>query len=272
METNTRTLRRVLAVVLAAVLLCGVAPVTVSAEGADITAAFTDPAFLAAVREEIGKPSGPIYDADAAEVTRLNVYDRNIHSLTGLEHFTALDSLLCSDNQLTALPALPASLEYLACSDNQLTSLPTLPSSLQSLFCIGNQLTSLPALPAGLMELGCQENRLTSLPALPAGLIYLSCRDNQIKALPALPSTLDTLGCAHNQLTKLNVTGVPLTWLNCSYNNMKSKADVKGFTGTWDSENFIFDPQNVTNTVPQKLTLWQWILKYIFFGWLWMNK
>jgi len=83
---------------------------------------------------------------------------------------------------------------------------------------------------------------------------------------------LDTLGCAHNQLTKLNVTGVPLTWLNCSYNNMKSKADVKGFTGTWDSENFIFDPQNVTNTVPQKLTLWQWILKYIFFGWLWMNK
>ena len=69
--------------------------------------------------------------------------------------------LWCSDNQLTQLPELPASLTVLHCSGNQLTQLPELPASLTVLHCSGNQLTQLPELPASLTVLYCYGNQLT---------------------------------------------------------------------------------------------------------------
>jgi Leucine-rich repeat (LRR) protein len=66
--------------------------------------------------------------------------------------------LNCSNNQLTALPELPASLTVLYCYYNQLAVLPELPDNLTKLFCGNNQLTALPELPASLIELRCIGN------------------------------------------------------------------------------------------------------------------
>jgi tetratricopeptide (TPR) repeat protein len=73
------------------------------------TAAITlpDTAFEAAVRELIGKPSGELTAADAAGVTELDVSNKGIKSLTGLEYFTHLTALRCYGNDLTALDLTP---------------------------------------------------------------------------------------------------------------------------------------------------------------------
>jgi len=98
--------------------------------------------------------------------------------------------LICSNNQLTALPDLPAGLLILDCNDNHLTALPDLPAGLTKLICSFNRLKELPNLPAGLLILDCGYNPLTALPDLPAGLTNLDCGANRLTKLPDLPSSL----------------------------------------------------------------------------------
>lgn len=69
----------------------------------------------------------------ATTLTRLDVSNWNIADLSGIEGFTSLDTLLCNNNQLTRLPALPKNLAALSCFNNQLTCLPALPNSLKFL-------------------------------------------------------------------------------------------------------------------------------------------
>ena len=156
----------------------------------DITGSFTDAKFLAAVRTALGKnASDPIYDTDVAPVTILNVSNKNIESLAGIAHFTALTTLNCSLNWLEELPA-------------------ELPAGLTNLDCSNNSLTALPALPTGLQHLDCGENQFTALTALPTSLTYLRCSVNRLTALTALPTNLTDLNCSQNRLTALDLSGL----------------------------------------------------------------
>ena len=243
-------------------------PPDTTVQQTDIADRFIDPNFRAAVRNELGKAADePVYDTDNfARVTRLDVSNKGIKSLEGLEYFTALTYLKCNSNQLTALPALPNTLTHLSCGGNQLTALPELPAALTDLSCGGNQLTSLPALPATLTNLTCYNNQLASLPTLPADLTELICWNNQLTALPELPAALTKLYCYSNQLTALPELPAALTELSCNENFLASielnrnisykhldvrnnyltaKKKVKGFPGKWDkSEDFLFAPQH----------------------------
>jgi|GEM_PF-1933747 len=145
----------------------------------DISSSFTNANFKQAVWEWLGNTGTPgafskqnLINRMAAQNYNLNISNRSISSLAGLEYFvgTNLTGLNCSQNQLTALPALPTSLTGITCSNNQLTSLPALPTGLTYLECNGNYLSELPALPAGLNALFCGANRLIGLPSLPASL------------------------------------------------------------------------------------------------------
>ena len=275
--------KKLLAALLAATMLCLFMPTMVSAAPVDITADFTDPNFKAAVYAKIGKTApAPIYDTDAAVVSELNVSSKGIQRLDGLEHFKALRMLNCSGNQLASLPALPSSLVSMNCSYNQLTSLPApLPSNATHIWCNENQLTSLPALPSGLVFLACDNNQLTSLPApLPSGLEYLVCYKNRLTSLPKLPATVSSLECFHNQLTTIDVTGLSLQTFTCYGNNMKDKSAVIGFTGDWNAGywtgvNYGFEPQNGAASAPTEPScfakIWAFIVKWIFFGWLWQK-
>jgi len=243
-------MKRLIAILLAALLLCGAMFMSASAAGIDITDKFTDPAFRAAVYRHIGKTApAPIYDTDVADILVLNLYGFDwdqrikvgtIKSLAGLEYFTGLEILDCAVNDITALPALPAGLKQLGCGSNQISALPALPVGLTLLWCGENQLTVLPTLPSGLVSLSCSKNQLTALPTLPPGLEMLGCSTNQLTALPPLPASLTELWCGGNQLTSIDITGLQLTELACQWNYLASEADVIGYDGSFS---FNFSPQ-----------------------------
>jgi uncharacterized repeat protein (TIGR01451 family) len=161
-------------------------------------------------------------------LTRIDVEDKGIADLTGVEYFPALITLDCGNNllsgipnSLTSLPNLPGTLDTLICGRNQLTKLPALPS-LRIIKCYNNKLTNLPALPNSLIELYCNENWLDSLPALPVSLTYLNCAFNHLASLPTLPVSLIYLDCSANGLPALPALPASLYWLNCNLNNLTS--------------------------------------------------
>ncbi|MBC7864652.1 MAG: T9SS type A sorting domain-containing protein, partial [Bacteroidia bacterium] len=143
----------------------------------------------------------------------------------------SLKTLYCHNDQLTNLPPLPSKLMYLYCGDqncsngnnffpNQITVLPALPATLKLLSCCANQISVMPALPAGMTSLSCGYNLLTSLPPLPATLTSLICHHNQLTALPPLPPSLTTVYCNHNQLTALPALHQGLLYLYCDNNSL----------------------------------------------------
>ena len=99
-------------------------------------------------------------------ITRLGVSNQTISDLTGIEDFTALTDLSCSDNQLTSLDVSNnTALTTLRCYSNQLTSLDVSNNTaLTDLHCSDNQLTSLDVNNnTALTSLWCYDNQLTSL-------------------------------------------------------------------------------------------------------------
>ena len=78
-------------------------------------------------------------------LTTLEITNKGIADLTGIEDFIALDDLRCYSNQITNLDLTTnTDLTFLDCSDNQLTILDVSNSSaLSILSCHDNQLTSL---------------------------------------------------------------------------------------------------------------------------------
>lgn len=130
------------------------------------------------------------------QVTEANAFSSNIDcpnlsisDLTGVESFTALSQLDCSNNQLTSLDVSSnTALGYLDCDNNQLTSLNVSSNTtLVSLRCYINQLTSLDV---------SQNTILTSL----------YCGDNQLSNLDVSSNTnLTRLYCGDSQLSSLNL-------------------------------------------------------------------
>ncbi|MDE6689847.1 MAG: hypothetical protein K2J86_08235 [Prevotella sp.] len=75
------------------------------------------------LEQEYGK-DGKLTKAEIENVNKLDVVGKNISSLQGIEYFTALATLNCSNNQLTALDVSKHTiLGSLDCSNNQLTAL-----------------------------------------------------------------------------------------------------------------------------------------------------
>ncbi|MDR2355061.1 MAG: S-layer homology domain-containing protein [Clostridiales Family XIII bacterium] len=202
----------------------------------DITDRFTDPNFKAAVYETIGK-SAPalILDSDVSGITSLDVSDRGIQSLAGIEYFTALELFRCYYNQLTALDVRNnTALMYLYCDNNQLTALDVRNNTaLKGLSCHDNQLTALDVNNnTALIRLWCDNNQLTTLDVRNnTALEALECDGNQLTELDVRNNTaLEYLYCYGNQLTELDVSNnTALTWLYC-YDNQLTALDVSGLT------------------------------------------
>jgi len=117
---------------------------------------------------------------DVLNATTLFVGASGISDLTGIEYFGSLQELRCDANNLSTLPALPASLLILRFGNNPITAWPDLPNTLSELICSDLNLTFLPELPASLTELHCAYNNLTVLPELPSTLVKLNCNNNRV--------------------------------------------------------------------------------------------
>ena len=165
-------------------------------------------------------------DEEIANITGMRIDGMGIETLQGIEYFTALKELFCSENQLKTLDlSNNTALEGLFCYNNQLTTLDVSNcTALVSLYCNNNQLESLDVSNnTALAWLDCGNNQLTSLVVSNnTALQSLSCSNNQLTSLVVSNNTaLTFLNFSGNQLTSLDVSNnTALTYLNCSGNQL----------------------------------------------------
>ena len=180
--------------------------------------------------QDYGK-DGYLTDDEIASVKEINVYNKNIVSLKGIEFFTALINLNCYNNQLTTLDVSKnTELTYLYCGYNNLTTLDVSKNTeLTYLYCEYNNLTTLDVSKnTALKYLHCYNNQLTTLDvSKKTALIKLYCDNNQLTTLDVSKNTaLTHLVCSYNQLTTLDVSkNTALIHLACS-NNQLTTLDV----------------------------------------------
>ena len=145
----------------------------------------------------------------------INCEYQNISDLTGIEAFTSLWQLSCSNNQLTSLDVSQnTALIYLGCSNNQLTILDVSQNTaLETLRCSNNQLTSLDVSQNNALELLVCQNlaQLTSINLNGAdALVSLWCSANQLTSLDVSQNTaLIDLDCALTLISRLDVSQNP---------------------------------------------------------------
>ena len=204
---------------------------------------------------------GVLTEEEIAGVTEINVEQKNIASLKGIEYFTALTELNCQINLLltsldvsknTALSVLNCccnqltsidvskntALSVLNCGSNQLTSIDVSKNTaLETFWCYANLLTSLDVSKnTALTKLECNINQLTSLDVSKnIALEWLDCSYTQLTSLDVSKnSALRRLWCSGNQLTSLDVSkNTALTKLECDGNQLTSLDVSKNIALEW---------------------------------------
>ena len=151
---------------------------------------FADANLERCVREALDRPQGPLTPADLASLTELDASYKNIESVAGLEHATALTTLYLRDNAITDVSPLASltNLQSLSLWGNAITDVSPLASltNLQKLSLWGNEITDVQPL-AGLTNLQ-----------------WLQLGDNEIADVSPLASltNLQWLGVMENALSQ----------------------------------------------------------------------
>jgi len=214
----------------------GIGPQTVNLiEGVDIDANFaqllrTDKSTTnnSGAWSGFGKAQDQLTDDDMAALTTIEVANKNLTSLKGIEYAVNITKLSCDTNQLSSIDVSQnIKLKELTCANNQLTALDVDSNiDLTRLGCVGNQLTFLSLdKNLNLQYLGCGSNQLTSLNLTKnIKLTTMACQDNQITSLDVSQNTLlDYLNCPGNQLLNLDLTyNSNLRYLYCRSNKLVS--------------------------------------------------
>lgn len=167
--------------------------------------------------------NGEIEFAETAVATMLDVSNFDISSMAEIQYFTALRTLHCYNNNLTALDLSPlAALQDLNCNQNALTSLllnHTI-STYIGIQCSENQLTTLDLHNLKLETLHCNDNLLASVNLSGITAMYEGdFRNNQLIAIefPEYPiESGDFLAISNNPLTSFTVRHASLINFNCS--------------------------------------------------------
>ena len=212
------------------VLCLTLLPTAVFAEGeTDVSineTNFPDANFRTVVKAYDTDKDDNLSRAEIEAVKEIKCYYKDIRSLTGIEYFTALQTLECYSNLLTSLDISGnTALKSLDCAKNQLAALDVSQNTaLESLDCAKNQLATLDvSRNTALKSLDCADNQLTALDiSQNTALESLICAGNKLTALDISQNTaLESLICAGNKLTALNVSGnATLKFLDCSTNEL----------------------------------------------------
>lgn len=172
---------------------------------------------------------GEIQVSEAVSKTgNLNVSNKSIVDMTGIEAFVNITHLFCYSNAIDSLDVTQLTqLEVLSCYENSILKLKVSGlSSLNRLECYNNSLVNLNTTGLSNLEiLNCFLNSLTSLDLRNSvNLTTLFCTGNSLTEikLDGL-SKLEYLTCNGNQLSTLNLNGLnKLRRLTCSTNNLTS--------------------------------------------------
>ena len=225
---------------LAAILICGASVFTACSSnddnpfqpvvqvGIDKTN-FPDDNFWNYLLEQDYGKDGVLTEAEIRNITVMDVSEKEIKSLKGIEYFTALRTLNCSDNELTELDISGnTALDTLDCSYNELTALDVSKNTaLRSLDCGFNELTALDiSKNTALTYLRCIGNSLTSLDiSKNTALQLLQCSGNDLTALDVSANTsLVYMACDSNQLATLDLSkNMALKKLLCFKNQISGQ-------------------------------------------------
>lgn len=228
---------------------------------------FPDANFRSYVSENFdADKNGVLSQSERKNVTSINVKEKNISKLDGVEYFPNLKTLDCSKNQLTSLDVSKnTALTQLKCYVNQLTTLDVSKNTALTLLnCCNNNLASL-ELPksTALSELQCYNNQLITLDVSKnTGLGYLVCSINKLTSLDVSMNTkLGHLSCESNKLTSLDVSSnIKLRKLYC-YDNLIEELRIRncpdlintvaaGSKMTYDDFIYYFDNSNELRISP----------------------
>ena len=191
---------------------------------------------------------GQVVTPNIDTVTILEINQKGISDLTGIESFSSLTTLKCSQNNLTSLDiSQNINLVTLYCGSNQLTSLDvTQNTALTWLSCGSNQLTSLDiSQNINLVTLYCGSNQLTSLDVSQnINLRALVCPSNQLTSLDISQNILlDYFLCINTLITSLDLSNNSvLTLCRASDNPQLSCVNLKN--GNNQSINILTFTQN----------------------------
>ena len=174
---------------------------------------------------------GFVFTVNIDTVTSLDVSFQDIYDLSGIECFTSLEHLDCSNNDLISLDLNQnASLRNLNCSSNNITSLviDNL-TNLDVLDCSFNSLSFLNlSQNVELDSLQCSNNQLNTL-EVNTNLGYLYCGGNYLTSLDfssLIFNGLYELRCENNLITYINLkNNSNLKHLTC-HNNLLTTIDL----------------------------------------------
>lgn len=227
--------KKLLSILLCLVMVVGSLPTAAFAAGSvEINETnFPDAKFRSFVKENLDKNKDNILDAgEIAAVKKIEANNMGIKSLEGVGFFTALETLKCWDNELTALDVSKnTELTRLYCRSNRLAALDvTQNKNLEELDCESDSLLSYMKLTKldvsqnkALKKLNCYGVKMKELNVSGCtALEELDCGGNQLTALDVSQNVkLTRLDCASNQLTALDVSKNPdLKDLYCRNNNL----------------------------------------------------
>ncbi len=190
---------------------------------------FPDDVFREWVRVNCDKDdNGQLSEDEMLQCSLIEVNNKGIASLTGIEFFPNLTELHCSNNNLNSLDiSNNTALTKLYCSNNNLNSLDVSNNTaLTSLECPDNNLSNLDlSNNTALTYLYCINNNINNLDMRHnTALTYLACDNNNISSLNVSNNTiLKILFCQSNNINSLDVSNnMALTELYCSSNNLNS--------------------------------------------------
>ncbi len=150
---------------------------------------------------------GLLTETEINTITTIEISNKNISSLKGIEHFDELTNLNCSSNQITTLDtSYNLKLNNLSCYNNKIEKLD-----------VSNNLE--------LTVLSCSNNKLTNIDVSKnLKLEVLMCSQNKINTLDVTKNqNLYTLHCDYCNLSELNLNqNSKLTTLGCSFNHLTS--------------------------------------------------
>lgn len=220
-------------------------------EGPPISKLFSDEVLAEYLRQYADlNDNGHLSNIELLTVRKLDVSGMGIKKLNGIENFTNLEELNCSDNLISSLDVSNnKKLTKVYCNNNRLVGLDFSKNiELQILNCSDNLIWELDIENCGqLKELYCRNNLVESIGIeYASGLTILDCGGNpnlsglntvSNEALKELKcesgiitslnlrynTKLETLNCENNRLTFLDLgDGKALTYLDCSDNQLET--------------------------------------------------
>jgi len=211
--------------------------------------------------------NGKVLTSSIASLTTLGVSKSNIADLTGIQDFTALTILNCSENALTTLDlstnvnlktltvsknpltsintSKNIALDYFAGNNNQFTALDfSANTELSKIYITDNVLTSLNVSKnSKLTTLWCQRNKLPNLDiSSNLALTEFVCDRNELETLNVSKNTaLTSLSCSQNKIKSLDVSqNTLLKMFDCSINKLESLNLKNGNNKLLDKANLFF--------------------------------